>query len=706
METVITKKNFQAVVLMASFFVLSVYLFVPHLAAAAAKINLSKATNMSGLAGYWSFDGNAVSGNLARDLTGGGNDASSAGNLSLTAGKIGQATTFNGSASATLDAGSALPLVGDISISVWVFPFRNNGVTYLISKGISADIPYQIVTDSSASPKINFLRYDDLSPTIDLTSNSSLQLNAWNHIAVTSNQNSDSLIYINGIQDAANTGTHAPTDIGSDLYFGSFNGASNFFEGKMDDIRIYNRVLSTQEVKKLYNAGQAKQGVSTKKRELGLAGYWTFDNKDINWAGNTIQDTSGNGNTGTLTGMSAAITPSLGKRGQAFRFDGSDDEVDIGTLGDNVITENTPFSISLWTKPGRFTFSNYLVNRTPISGFTFDAAPSGQIRFFQQGSTNLVRNSNTGALTLNQWSHVVATWTGSLTATDIHIYVDGVEVSYAQTQDGVTLTNNTGSVVIGETYLGDIDDVRIYSRPLSLAEVQQLYNSGSGKVNVTSRSSSDGLVGWWTFDGPDVSGTTASDRAGAVANNGTLIATTTIGRIGQGVRFNGNDSYVTIADDSTDLRPAQFTLSAWFSVSSFATFPTIIAKPRTSAPWSSPFTSWLIRLNGATTIEFGLSNAGYSGTTATTFGTLIPNTWYHIAMTYDGATRIGYLNGVSILNNSLAGPIGYAAQPVMIGADHGASPVGDDFDGIIDDVRIYSRALTPADILQLYRMSK
>jgi hypothetical protein len=113
----------------------------------------------------------------------------------------------------------------------------------------------------------------------------------------------------------------------------------------------------------------------------------------------------------------------------------------------------------------------------------------------------------------------------------------------------------------------------------------------------------------------------------------------------------------------------------------------------------------MIRVNSATTIEYDVSN----GTTYSGYGqnigiTMAVGTWYHVALTYNGTTVTSYFNGASKgTNGTVSGNIGYAARPVLIGADYGSNPFADYFNGSISDVRIYSRSLAAPEIDSIYK---
>ena len=104
---------------------------------------------------------------------------------------------------------------------------------------------------------------------------------------------------------------------------------------------------------------------------------------------------------------------------------------------------------------------------------------------------------------------------------------------------------------------GQIDDVRIYNRALSAAEILNLYRAGSAKVNVSNTAATangggnlaNGLVGgWWTFDGKNMINNVADSSGNG--NNGDMIGFTSTssavvpGKLGQALKFNGVNQYV------------------------------------------------------------------------------------------------------------------------------------------------------------------
>lgn len=188
-------------------------------------------------------------------------------------------------------------------------------------------------------------------------------------------------------------------------------------------------------------------------------------------------------------------------------------------------------------------------------------------------------------------------------------------------------------------------------------------------------------------------------------NNGTLNNSPSFSsdKLG-GIVFDGTNDYITISD-STNLRLTTiFTLDVCFKMTTKNTYNTIICKPATNAPWSSPFLSFMLRIQ-ATEMQFGYNrNSSYSVVNHT-FNYLI-NTIYHLIVTYNllnGECKI-YLNGANVVNTTTTTgtAITYGTQPLLLGAGFGASPVGELFTGTIYSSKVYNKVLSNSDCLQNY----
>jgi hypothetical protein len=201
------------------------------------------------------------------------------------------------------------------------------------------------------------------------------------------------------------------------------------------------------------------------------------------------------------------------------------------------------------------------------------------------------------------------------------------------------------------------------------------------------------LVGWWRLD--ETSGTTASDSSGN-GNNGTLMNMSdpcwVAGKINGGLRFDGTNDYV---DTTHTTNLPRWTVCVW------VTSPAAPSSAASSA--SGPVyrdSNYQITWNHQTAASRGGVGVQVGGTWYhASFGTLEANTWYHLAGTYDGETVKAYKDGVLVTANT--GPSGNPnseTDTLKLGR-HSAS--AQYFAGTIDDVRIYSRVLSHAEIASL-----
>ena len=207
------------------------------------------------------------------------------------------------------------------------------------------------------------------------------------------------------------------------------------------------------------------------------------------------------------------------------------------------------------------------------------------------------------------------------------------------------------------------------------------------------------LVGWWPMEegsGPTIQDVSGTGNHGALPNG----AAWTPGVAGLALVVNGTNQYASALDNATLDLTTGITMAAWIRPEQFAT-QDIIKKAINGGTngyelsLSAPSSSWpqkvFFRLNQQT-------NGDTYRINSTTLYPIDGSTWMHVAATYDGATMRLYINGTLEGSLAMPPPIATNANPLGIGAQSdGARP----FKGRLDDVRLYGRALSDAEIVDI-----
>ena len=197
-----------------------------------------------------------------------------------------------------------------------------------------------------------------------------------------------------------------------------------------------------------------------------------------------------------------------------------------------------------------------------------------------------------------------------------------------------------------------------------------------------------GLVAAFNFD--EGAGTQLTDLTGG-GNTGTAANTTwsAAGHSGSALSFNGSSSMVTIADAPSLRLTTAMTMEAWVRPSAGTGWRTVILKERPAG-----LAYALYSANGASRPGAWITSGGdYSASGTAAVST---TAWTHLAVTYDGAALRLYVNGVLVKTTSNVPNIVSSTGVLRIG---GNSVWGEYFAGLIDDVRVYSRALSAAEIV-------
>jgi hypothetical protein len=197
-----------------------------------------------------------------------------------------------------------------------------------------------------------------------------------------------------------------------------------------------------------------------------------------------------------------------------------------------------------------------------------------------------------------------------------------------------------------------------------------------------------GLVAAYGFEEP--SGTTTVNDSSGTGNPGVISGATRIaaGRFGGGLSFDGVNDWVTAAHaPSLDMTTAM-TLEAWVYPTNTTGWRTVILKERTAG------LTYALYANEQTRRPIGMAYTTYE-LGAKGNATLPVNTWSHLAATFSGGTMRVYRNGAQVGTASIGTPIRTGNQPLRLG---GNAIWNEWYVGRIDEVRIYNRALSAAEI--------
>ncbi|ODS41672.1 MAG: hypothetical protein A7315_00730 [Candidatus Altiarchaeales archaeon WOR_SM1_79] len=464
----------------------------------------------------------------------------------VVSGKFNNALSFDG-VDDYVDCGndSSLDITDNITIELW---FYSRGWSHI-------DFP-AIISKREADPGFDWelyywrdgsrIGFDDGSGAkfIDLNVNPSL--NTWHHVVITKSGTTGTL-YLDGVSKGTNTlvssfGTGDSVRIGT---LGT-DALDRCFNGSIDEVAIFNRSLSSDEILDHYRRGLSSHitlnhsnGAFSYSGDFTSAVFDTdssvqwdniswisnamgelpdnqqpetkFVNGNANMTGNVllmhmdedssgfgraIIDTSGGGNNGTTYGDTDGTVS--GKFDKGNYFDGSDDYIEVPFSSSLNITN--AITIETWAKAKspKTVQSDYprLVSRGWVDSYELTTdilEDNGSVSFFLWNSTGDPFFAKVYFdIFDDQWHHIVGTWNGS----QMMIYIDGVGYpgntfigSIATTSTNLTIARAPGAA---PQYLnGTIDEVAIYNRSLSAEEILNHHKRGILRLNLTVRSCDD-----------------------------------------------------------------------------------------------------------------------------------------------------------------------------------------------------------------------
>jgi len=362
-----------------------------------------------------------------------------------------------------------------------------------------------------------------------------------------------------------------------------------------------------------------------------------------------------------------------GKFGQAAEFNGSNSYIDLGS---NLGIANNSFSFSLWIANRATTTNSYFIGAGTQANnqglHVGRRATSGKFTFAFYAND---LDSNTSMSTNGTWEHWACTY--DATTNSRKIYYNGVlDASDTASADFQSTSNVNLGLAPGNDYAyGELDQVRIFNTALSAGAVTSLYNetvatASNSYINLPS------CVAYYKMSD-------ATDETGSYDGTPTNVNFNVAGKFGNAGEFNGSSSKI-LPSSSPIPSSGAFTVSAWVKTSisnhcfiSFGDF-------------------WLKSEYLSGVFSLGDINTSFQGTTDISDGN-----WHHCVLTVDASNNIVlYVDGVSE-DTGTATISRTNGGSFVIGVARNSNPVYY-WNGSIDQVRIFNRAITSNEVETLY----
>lgn len=615
------------------------------------------------------------SGSAVNDSSGNGLTGSSSGTYEYTNGKYSKGLKHAGGSYTVVTSEGATFSSNKLTVSAWVNRISDSGTDEAIvhNEDSSGDGWKMLVTSTD-----KVACYHNNTESL---SSESLSLNTWYYVTCSWDGTTQKL-YLGGVL-ADSDGISGSISETIDLAIGarSYGLGSNRLYGVVDEVKIYNYARTPQQIVEDMNAGHPAPGSPVGSALI----RYQFDEGYDSTAHN-----SGNGGSSLNGSITSGAWSNSGKLGKALTLTASSSIT--ATITDPGYTN----SVSIWVYPTTSAASKKIVTTAKL---TTDV------------SSKPTYGSCTGtALSLSTWTHIVAVSNGSGSCA---IYQNGELTATGST--GVTFGT---SVNIGDSsYIGSVDEFKLYTSALTAEQVKVEYNQGKSQVLGSLSTTSDGTtadnsttrsycppgntegncavgqnpapVAEWNFDDPSINSgqeavdTSGNGETGTLGSSGSDDSTDPSwvdGKNSKGLSFGGDD-YVSRSDT---ILSSAFTINAWIKPSLISGTQTIFAQGPAYASRGRLF------LDSSGYLVLNVFSANSTSTTA-----LNPNIWYFVTGIFDGTNSYVYINGTQ-----MDGP---DADTYTLGDSDririGSNPDNSNFfNGLIDNFKVYNYARTPAQI--------
>lgn len=426
----------------------------------------------------------------------------------------------------------------------------------------------------------------------------------------------------------------------------------------------------------------------------GSLGQWSFEGKP--------DDTAFLGDRhGTLNGNASYTT---GAVGTAIQLDGN---VDSTVTMPSAFPTESSFSVSAWVRPDQLTSGMAALSQdgenTSAWWLSYDNAANRWCFLVGEKDQRMWGVTNQKVVPVaGEWTHLTGVYDRQ--ARELRLYVNGSQVerqaadfAAAPSAGAITVGRLKWNGQFGVSWAGAVDEVQVFDRPLSDAEVGALV----GRDNVR--------TGHWRFDDDREAATARNSVAGGAdltLSGGAQVVDN--GSLGGAVRLDGVSGQAATAPDRPVVHTDRsFSVTAWVTPKALPANVSMNVVSQDGAVNSGFYLQrnragqWMFFMAGSDS----MTNSEYVGASSPVIPAV--DTPAHLTGVYDAATRelTIYVNGVRGSTERLSHPAWDATGPLVIGRSKGHKDPGEYFNGQIDEVRTYNRALAPEEIQAIVSQS-
>jgi hypothetical protein len=617
-----------------------------------------------GLIAAYGFD--EASGTIVVDASGNAQNGAIVGATRITAGKYGNALSFNGTSNyVNVPDSNLLDLTTGMTLSAWVNPtalvagaWRN----VIIKQRAGGEVYNLYANSDTNAPIVYVVRSASPGAPVEAHGATQIPLNTWSYLTATYDGTTLRL-YVNAAQVGSRAVSGALLTSTGALRIGGNSIWGEFFKGLIDEVRVYNRALSATEIQTDMNTAITGAPSDTQAPTV------------------SISSPSNGATLSSAITVTANAADNVGVAGVQFQLDGAnlgaeDTTSPYSVNWDTATTTNGSHSLTAVARDvagnqGTSTQVNVTVsNITPPSD---TQPPAVSISSPSSGST--VSNTIT----------VMANASDNVGVAGVQFQMDGANLGAEDTTSPYSVNWDTTTTSNGAHIL------------TAVARDAAGNQATSSQANVTVSNAvpppASGLVAAYAF--AEGSGTVAVDFTGN-GQNGTIVGATwtSAGKFGNALSFNGTSNYVNVPDSNLLDLTTGMTLSAWVNPTALVAgaWRNVIIKERAGGE------IYNLYANSDTNapIVYVVRSASPNAPVEAHGATQIPlNAWSYLTATYDGTTLRLYVNAAQVGSQAVSGALLTSTGALRIG---GNSIWGEFFKGLIDEVRVYNRGLSATEI--------